>query len=434
VLTWVAALLAAFVLSGSFSGPFSADYSAPGSDSSAAQELLEQHFAGSDSVAATFVVQAPGSVDSPTARAQIAALRTRIAGVPHVSHVGDPHSSTGVRSANGTAVLFDAVLDVDDPEQMPVRDAEALIDAASAASTDGFDVGVGGDVILLAEAGAIGSEGIGLAAAAVVLLLTFGSVIAAGLPILIAIVGLAASVLLTTLLAAALPVPDWSTSLVAMMVLGVGIDYTLLMVTRFREWRGHGLSAEDATVATLDTAGRSVLLAGTTVVVSMAGLAGIGLSFMRGAAVVTIVGVLAVLAATMTLFPRAARLLRLAHRQPAGAAAAPTPRGAGRRLVALEPARPALPLPRCRCRPGRHGSLRRAVPRRPARDSGRRQQPRRHLRPRRTRPDSAGVRSRRQRPPASRRGPRHCRQHGERHRIARQRRRHRLDRSCRSQR
>ena len=303
VLAWVAALVVAFALSGSFSGSFDADYSAPGSDSSAAQELLEQHFVGSESVAATFVVHAPDQIDSPTAQAQIAALRSRIAAVPHVSHVGDPNSGSGVRSANGTAVLFDAVLDVDTPEQLPKQDAKALIDAAQAATNDGFSVAVRGDVILLTQSAEIGSERIGLAAAAVVLLLTFGSVIAAGLPILIAVVGLAASVLLTTVVAAALPVPDWSTSLVAMMVLGVGIDYTLLMVTRFREWRGHGLSVEDATVATLDTAGRSVLLAGTTVIISMSGLAGIGLSFMRGAAVVTIVGIVVVLTATMTLFP-----------------------------------------------------------------------------------------------------------------------------------
>ena len=88
-----------------------------------------------------------------------------------------------------------------------------------------------------------------------------------------------------------------------MMGIGIGVDYTLLMVTRFREWRAAGLDERAATVATLDTAGRSVMVAGTTVVISMMGLFAMGLSFMRGAALVTILAVLVVMAASVTLFP-----------------------------------------------------------------------------------------------------------------------------------
>jgi RND superfamily putative drug exporter len=195
---------------------------------------------------------------------------------------------------------------------MPAADTQAVLDAVAAASGDGLTLAAGGEVVAATEAPAIGSEVIGIAAAAIILLLVFGTVVAAGLPILVAVAGLAVSSLLTVLVAAALPVPDWSTSLATMMGLGVGIDYALLMVTRFREWRSHGLDVEDATVATLDTAGRSVVLAGTTVVVSMLGLAGMGLSFMRGAALVTIVAVLVVMAAAVTLFP--ALLGYLGHR------------------------------------------------------------------------------------------------------------------------
>src|SRR5204862_1639218 len=96
--------------------------------------------------------------------------------------------------------------------------------------------------------------------------------------------------------------PDGSTSLATMMGIGIGIDYVLLMVTRFREWRAVGLEPEAATAATLDTAGRSVLVAGSTVVISMLGLFGMGLSFMRGAALVTILAVAVVMAASVTLF------------------------------------------------------------------------------------------------------------------------------------
>jgi RND superfamily putative drug exporter len=109
--------------------------------------------------------------------------------------------------------------------------------------------------------------------------------------------------MLTGLLIAFIDAPDWSTSLATMMGIGIGIDYALLMVTRFREWRAAGLEPEAATTATLDTAGRAVMVAGTTVVISMLGLFAMGLSFMRGAALVTILGVLVVMVASVTLFP-----------------------------------------------------------------------------------------------------------------------------------
>ena len=178
-----------------------------------------------------------------------------------------------------------------------------MLEIADDASSAGFQVGLGGQSIVQAEQGEIGSEGLGLAAAAIILLIMFGSLVAAGLPILMAVAGLAVSSTLTTVVISFVDAPDWSTSLATMMGIGIGIDYALLMVTRFREWRAAGLDPEAATVATLDTAGRSVMVAGTTVVISMLGLFAMGLSFMRGAAVVTILGVLIVMVASVTLFP-----------------------------------------------------------------------------------------------------------------------------------
>ena len=120
------------------------------------------------------------------------------------------------------------------PVDMPIADTERLIETAAEAEQPGLEVALGGQSIQLAEQGEIGSEGIGLAAAAIILLLTFGSVVAAGLPLVVAVAGLAVSGALIGLLAAVVDVPDWSTSLAAMMGIGIGIDYVLLMVTRFR--------------------------------------------------------------------------------------------------------------------------------------------------------------------------------------------------------
>jgi putative drug exporter of the RND superfamily len=131
----------------------------------------------------------------------------------------------------------------------------------------------------------------------------FGSVVAAGLPLAMAIAGLAVSFGLVGLAAAVVDVPDFAPTIGMALGLALGIDYALLMVTRFREWRAMGLDPEAATVATLDTAGRSVLVAGGTVMVSMLGLFAVGLSIMNGTAVVTMVATLVVMVAAVTLFP-----------------------------------------------------------------------------------------------------------------------------------
>ena len=303
VLAWVAGLALATTLSAAFAGDFAADYAAPGSDSAQAQALLVDRFPSQSGDTVDVVVRAEAGVADPTVRATVVGLLGTLADQPHVAAVEDPYAAPGAISADGRTLLSHIRLDVTNPVDMPIADTERLIETAAEAEQPGLEVALGGQSIQLAEQGEIGSEGIGLAAAAIILLLTFGSVVAAGLPLVVAVTGLAVSGALIGLLAAVVDVPDWSTSLAAMMGIGIGIDYVLLMVTRFREWRAAGLDTESATVATLDTAGRSVLVAGSTVVVSMLGLFAMGLSFMRGAALATIVGVLVVMVAAVTLFP-----------------------------------------------------------------------------------------------------------------------------------
>ena len=301
ILAWLGALVVAVLLSMSLGGDFTADYSAPGSDSKEAQTLLEDRFPSQAGDTVDVVVRADGGVAGQEEAVQD--LLSELGTVAHVVAVSDPFQDPAGISQDGTTLVAHVRLDVENPVDMPIADSEKMLEIADAASTDGFQVGLGGQSIVQAEQGEIGSEGIGLAAAAIILLITFGSVVAAGLPIMVAVAGLAVSSTLTTVVISFVDAPDWSTSLATMMGIGIGIDYTLLMVTRFREWRAAGLDPEAATVATLDTAGRSVMVAGTTVVISMLGLFAMGLSFMRGAAVVTILGVLVVMVASITLFP-----------------------------------------------------------------------------------------------------------------------------------
>jgi RND superfamily putative drug exporter len=301
VLLWLALLAGAFGLATAFSGEFSADYSAPGSDSKAASELLQSRFPAQSGATIDVVVKADAGVT--TVRPEIDRLLGELRGFPHVAEVADPFAAPGAISRDGHTLIATVRLDVVNPDDMPIEDTKLLVAAVKKADTGGVDAAIGGQPVQRAEQGEIGSEMLGLIAAAVILLLTFGTVVAAGLPILVAVAGLAVSSTLTGVLINLVDAPDWSTSLAAMMGIGIGIDYVLLMVTRFREWRAAGLDPEAATVATLDTAGRSVMVAGGTVIVSMLGLFAMGLTFMRGAALVTILGVLVVVAASVTLFP-----------------------------------------------------------------------------------------------------------------------------------
>ena len=303
VLAWLASLGIAFGLSAAFGEDFTADYSVPGSDSAQAQELLNDRFPAQSGDTVDVVVRAEGGVADQAARADVQALLAELTDQPHVTAVDDPYATPGGVSPDGQTLVAHLRLDVTNPIDMPVGDSKAMLAIADDAERDGLTVALGGQTIQEAERGEIGSEMIGILAAAVILLLTFGSVVAAGLPLGIAVAGLAVSGTLTGVVAAVVDVPDWGTSVATMIGIGIGIDYALLMVTRFREWRAAGLGTEAATVATVDTAGRSVIVAGFTVVVSMLGLFAMGLSYMRGVAVITIVAVLVVMAAAVTLFP-----------------------------------------------------------------------------------------------------------------------------------
>ncbi len=300
---WAAALAVAVGLAAAFGGEYDVDYSSPGSDSQQAQRLLTDRFPAQSGEPVDVVVRSDGPVTDPSVQAEVSALLDELRTLPHVTADDDPYTAPGGLAPDGQTLVARLNLGVDAPEDMPVEDTERLLAAAEDASRPGLDVALGGDAIRIAESGEFGGEMVGLVAAAVILLVTFGTVVAAGLPIGVAIAGLAISSMLAGLVAAVLDVPDWAPILASLIGIALGIDYVLLMVTRFREWRAAGLEPERAAVATLDTAGRAVMVAGSTVMVSMFGLFAMGLSFMRGAAVVTMVAVLVVMAAAATLFP-----------------------------------------------------------------------------------------------------------------------------------
>jgi RND superfamily putative drug exporter len=302
LLAWLLGLGLALGLSSALGGDLSNGATLPGSDSEQAQSLLEKRFPAQSGDRVDVVVRAD-QVTNPAVESRVEALLGRLAGMPHVAEVEDPYSTDSAVSSDGRTLVARVYLDVANPNDMPIEDTEKLLAAAEEAEGGGLEIALSGQAVQLAEAPEGSTEMIGLIAAAAILLFTFGSLVAAGLPLAMAIGALAVSSSLVGLVAAVVDVPDFAPLLGAMLGIAVGIDYALLMVTRFREWRAVGLDSETATVATLDTAGRAVLVAGGTVIVSMGGLFAMNLSIMDGTALVTMVAVLIVMLAALTLFP-----------------------------------------------------------------------------------------------------------------------------------
>ena len=263
---------------------------------------------------------------------------------------------------------------------------------------------MGGQVITNAQESSLSSEAVGLMIAALVLVLTFGTLVAAGLPIVTALFGLGISSAAVGLLAAVMDVPDWSTAVASMIGLGVGIDYALLILTRHRAALATGLEPRAAAVEAVSTAGHSVLIAGTTVVISLLGLFLMGLSYLQGVALSASFAVLVTMAASVTLLPALLGFAGTQDRPAADPRHRPQrgrrPRHDARR--ALEPRRPAPPVGR-RDR-GRRGAARAgdAVPRPAPRLPRRRQRPGGDHHPPGLRPRVQGLRRRRQRPAPAR--------------------------------
>jgi RND superfamily putative drug exporter len=299
IAVWIVGLVAAFAAAG-LAGDWSADYSTPGSESRAAADLLAERFPQSSPDTVDLVWQASGGADTAAVQARIDRLTAEADGLEGIG-TSAPAADAEVSQDGTIGVLRVPLTEL--PGAIPHETGTALIDLAEAQSADGVRVELGGQLIANAQEGEVSSEMIGMAIAAIVLLLTFGSIVAAGLPIATALFGLGISSALTGLLAAVMDVPDWAPALASMLGIGVGIDYALLIITRYRSALGAGLAPREAVAEAVTTAGRSVLIAGMTVVISLLGLLLMGLPYLYGAAVATIIAVLVVMAASVTLVP-----------------------------------------------------------------------------------------------------------------------------------
>jgi RND superfamily putative drug exporter len=297
VLAWIGALVVTIGLGSALAGEFNADYDTPGSESKAAGDLTESEFGGYSGQEIYVVWKDTDGATSPDANARLDEFFAEAEQVEHVA------AHTPIRSSqDGTIATTTLPLTVPGWE-VEKEQGEQLIAAAEANSGDGLEIKLGGDPIYQAQ-GSTSPEGLGFLGAAIVLLIAFGSVVAAGLPLAMALVGLGiSSGGLIVLLANIVDVPDWTTAVSGLIGIGVGIDYALLVLTRFRAAMDAGKSRHDAVVEAVTTAGRSVIIAGATVVIAVLGLCLTGLPYMYGVAISASIAVLVVMLAAVTLLP-----------------------------------------------------------------------------------------------------------------------------------
>jgi len=293
---WVVLLAAVIVFAPRIAGEFTADYSAPGSDSQAARELVQERFGGFSSETVDVVWESPAGARAPGVRGEMDRFTDE---AQRLEGIGRPTAPDV--SADGKIAVVRLELDRVGSE-VPVETGERLIEMAGDISRSGLTVGLGGPPIDQAEGGP-GPEATGLIAAIAVLLVVFGSLVAAGLPLAVALFGLGISTPLIGVLSGVATVPEWATAVAGLIGVGVGIDYALLVLTRFRAALDAGAAPDAAIGESVTTAGRSVLIAGGTVIISMLGLFLLGLGYMNGVALSASLAVLVVMAASVTLLP-----------------------------------------------------------------------------------------------------------------------------------
>ena len=297
VVGWILATIVVIGLGTSLKGEYNANYNTPGSESKAASDLTEREFGGYSGQEIYVVWKDPRGADSAAAKQQMDAFFSQAEKVEHIGKHGEVRVSKDGKIATTTLPLNVPGWEVDKGQ------GEELIDAAEANSGGSLEIKLGGEPIRAAE-GQTSPEGVGFLAAAIVLLIAFGSLVAAGLPLVIALFGLGiSSGGLILLLANVIDVPNWTTAVSGLIGIGVGIDYALLVITRFRSALKSGKDRHDAVVEAVTTAGRSVIIAGSTVVIAVLGLFLTGLPYMYGVALSASLAVLVVMLASITLLP-----------------------------------------------------------------------------------------------------------------------------------
>ncbi|GIG63843.1 membrane protein [Phytomonospora endophytica] len=345
LLVWVVVLGGVTAASQAIGTDYRDDHSLPGTESQAVTEAFEKYAPAESGTTVQIVFQSDDGLASQ--RAAITALVDRVDDMPSVLTVSDPFESHGSINDAGTIGFATATLDGPATE-VPAEDVRAVIDAAREFESDALRVELGGDAVRGAEESSGGAaEGAGMLAALVILLFMFGSLLAAAVPLLTAVFAVGSTLGLIAIASNVFTLPSYIVPLMMLVGLGVGVDYALLIFTRFRGEIRRGADRETAARTALDTAGRSVLFAGATVIIALLGLLALGLGGLQGVALGVGLTVLVTMLASVTLLPSLLSLMgrRIEASILRRAAKAKSEPGARwRRWAALMQRRPLVPL------------------------------------------------------------------------------------------
>jgi RND superfamily putative drug exporter len=328
---WVALIVLAGGLASGVGSGYVNNFTLPGTESQRALDLLRDRFPqqAGDTSQIVFHVQS-GSLKSAANQAKVDAVLARVAQQPSVAGTVSPYKNTAAISKDGTTA-YASLLFKEQAVDLDKADVEKVIDTAKAGATGGLQVELGGQAIQFAQQPETGAgELIGIAVAIVVLILVLGSAVAMVMPLLAAFAAIAAAMGLVYAATGSFSVADFAPTLAVMIALGVGIDYALLVINRFRGERSAGTDVREATLTAMDTAGRSVLFAGTTVVIALLGMLLLGISFLNGPAIASAVAVALTMLSSLTLLPALLGFWGRRVKVPAAVAATAEPRGFGR--------------------------------------------------------------------------------------------------------
>ena len=306
LLAWAAAVFSLVIGGRAAGSTYSNTLTLPGTGSTAALNLLTHAFPGHAGDQDSIVWRSnSGSIEGPAVRSRMTTMLDQVAKAPGVASVISPYSSrgTGQVSRSGTiayaTVLFDA-----QAASVPVSDVSRVVHLAEAARAPGVQIELGGAAVENALRPSVGiSAAVGVVAASLVLFIAFGSLFAVLLPILIAITALISGLMTIQLFSHAMSIPSISPTVGTLIGLGVGIDYALFIVSRHRSNIKGGMTPFEAAVSALNTSGRAVLFAGSTVCIALLGMLVLNVGYVSGLGIAAAITVLFTMAASTTLLP-----------------------------------------------------------------------------------------------------------------------------------
>jgi RND superfamily putative drug exporter len=304
---WLVGLFALGGLANGIGDNYKDEFKLSGTDSFDAINLLQKSAPKASGDQEQIVVATKdGKITDAQNKARVEQMLDKVKTLPHVESVDSPFASgnEGQISKSGRIAFANVTMD-DDVIGLPTSAADKLVDGAQSFAKDGLQVELGGQAIQNArqqEAGGGGTD-IGFLAAFVVLLIVFGSFLAAILPLLTAAFALGVGIATVGLLSNVITMASFSSQLSLLIGLGVGVDYALFIVTRYRQEILRGASPEDAAVRAIDTSGRAVLFAGITVCIALLGMFALGVSFLYGVATASAIVVAFTVFAALTLLP-----------------------------------------------------------------------------------------------------------------------------------